>query len=151
MAGDGALTSGEFEAATSPEYYRTMREHLQPFEDASGAVCRAGLRLLSSEVHRQRCVLRAGYLGGRYESAAAYGRTFAQAVSAFTRGKVMRAFQHRASNRSAEERGRLVDEAFERFARKVAARPLSFGIDNVMALLVVVKDPPGGSQGKVEL
>ena len=47
--------------------------------------------------------------------------------------------------------GRLVDEAFERFARKVAARPLSFGIDNVMALLVVVKDPPGGSQGKVEL
>ena len=52
MAGDGALTSGEFEAATSPEYYRTMREHLQPFEDASGAVRRAG-REASGDVRRR--------------------------------------------------------------------------------------------------
>lgn len=143
MVADGALERSEFEAATSPEYFRTLHEHMAPFDDAGGRVRRAGLELVSSEVRIQRCVLRRDYADGRYESAAEYGAAFAKAVSAFTWAKVMRAFE--GSNRTAREQGNLADEVFERFAGKVAARPLAFGIDNVMALLVVEKRPVGES------
>lgn len=150
MVADGALTRKEFESATSPEYYRTLAEHVAPFDDTDGPVRRAGLSLMSAKMQHTRCVLRQRFAQGEFESADEYGEVFAKAVSAFTRGKVMRAFAD--GTRGKDEREALGDETFRRFARTVAARPLAFGIDNVMALLVIGKKaappPPANSSIK---
>lgn len=141
MVRHGRLTQLEYEWATSPEYYRTVSEHTQPFQDKDGPVRQAGLVLRDSHVQVQRCPLRADFVSGKYDTPIAFGRDIANAVSAFAYSKVSRAFKHEENNRSPEECAELVDELFGHFAAAVADIPLSFGIDNVMVVLVIQKDP----------
>ena len=138
----GRLTAEEFALATSPEYYRTLREHVAPFDDPASPVRRAGLTLVSAEMRNERCALRRRFVDGGFESAEAYGRAVASTVGAFTRSKVRRAFDR--STRTADDQAALIDEVYDCFARKVAARPLAFGIDNVMAHLVIAKAAAAG-------
>lgn len=136
MVQDGLLTDLEFEWATSPEYYRTVAEHKKPFEDPSGPVRRAGLLLKSAEVQVSRCPLRAEYVGGKHPNAAEYGRKFAFVTTSFSYHKIARAFKHPGNTRTQGEQKLVIDEAFERFGARVAADPLSFGIDTVCLVMV---------------
>ena len=119
-------------------YFRSHAELAAPFRDADGPVRRkAGLSLISLEIRNERCKLHQRYVDGGFESDRAYGAALASTVSAFSRSKILRAFE--GGSRPSTERLALAEAAFERFGAKVAAEPTAFGIDNVMALLVVAK------------
>lgn len=139
MVNDGLLTDLEFEWATSPEYYRTIAEHKLPFEDPNGPVPKAGLRLKSAEIQVSRCPLRAEWVAGKHASAEEYGKEFAWVCTSFTYHKVMRAFENPSNARPEAEQKKLADEAFARLAKRVAADPLSFGVDTVCLVMVIEK------------
>ena len=105
------------------------------------AVRRAGLRLLHAEVHVARCPHRQDFDDGKYAGDnAAFGRDIAASCSSFMHAKVVRAFAAKDNGRPSEERVALVEEMFARLAARIAARPHAFGIDNVMAMLVIEKE-----------
>lgn len=139
MVKEGRITAKEFEMATSPEYFRTMAECRAPFEDPTSAVSKAGLILKSAEVLHTRCPHRQDWLAGKFSSAEAYGKHLAWVTTAFSRHKVARAFLYPENTRSEEEQTKLVDEMYERFAKRVAADPLIYGLDNISAVMIVEK------------
>jgi len=139
MVDDNMITPLEFEWATSPEYYRTVAEHKKPFEDPEGPVRKSGLVLKSSEIQVSRCPLRAEWVAGKYANAEEYGKEFAWVTTCFSYHKLMLAFQNPSNARPEAEQKRLVDEVFARFAKRVAAEPLSFGIDTVTLVMVMEK------------
>ena len=145
MVADGKLTALEFEWATSPEYYRTVQEHLDPFNQPDSDVCRANLILKSHEVQVSRCPLAAAYARGEYEDAAAFAKHFAWCATSFSFHKLMRAFAHDGNRRPEAERRALVEEIYRRFEKRIEASPEEFGIDTVCLVMVMEKVPAGGS------
>jgi len=139
MMADGLITALEFEWATSPEYYRTLEEHKAPFEDPNSPVRKAGLVLKEAIFHRTECPHRQEWLDGTVESATAYGKEFANVVTAFSRNKCMRAFKHPGNTRTPAEQDKLINEVYERFGARVAAAPASFAIDNICLVMVIEK------------
>jgi len=110
-----------------------------PFEDPNGPVRQAGLVLQSAEVQVSRCPLRQEWKEGKYASAEEYGKHFAWTVTSFAYHKVMRAFQNPSNSRSEEEQKTLAEDIFARLATRVAAEPLSYGIDSVCVVMVMEK------------
>mmetsp|Transcript_8437 Transcript_8437/g.19139 ORF Transcript_8437/g.19139 Transcript_8437/m.19139 type:complete len:392 (-) Transcript_8437:114-1289(-) len=124
MATEGLITQEEVDRTTFYNYYRSVDEHMDTFSEG-GAAHALGLRVKRGETRVVPCPYRAAWMAKRGAQAGTpealeYARGMVPTMRTWSNSTYTSALNE---ERSAEEKGKLVDELFERLAKKTAAEP----------------------------
>eukprot|EP01102_Stenamoeba_stenopodia_P005934 TRINITY_DN16641_c0_g1_i1.p1 TRINITY_DN16641_c0_g1~~TRINITY_DN16641_c0_g1_i1.p1 ORF type:complete len:398 (+),score=90.10 TRINITY_DN16641_c0_g1_i1:2-1195(+) len=150
---ENVISKEEYEKITFPQYYRTRAELLEPFQDPNSPVSKEGLVVECVESHLIRCPYHERYLAslankeqhpkdlkgdqqGEGLTPEEYADVYVPTVRSWSEGLFLSGL---SSSRSLEEKHRIGDEFFKRYARVVASDPTAHGMDYVHEYLLISK------------
>lgn len=133
MAHEGAITEDEYRATNFPQVYRTVEEFTRPFAPG-GAAAEAGLLLEHAETRVVACPFAADFR--QHGDAAAFASAYIPTIRSWSEPVFLAGL---SENRPADDRNRLVDMFYDRYARRVAASPDGHGMDYVHCYLICRK------------
>jgi hypothetical protein len=134
VATDGIITQQEYADTNFPQVYRTVAEFVAPLQDPSSAVYKAGLRLEHVETRVVRCPYARDF--ERHGDAAAFARAYIPTLRSWSEPTFAAGL---APTRSAEERGRILDDFYGRYEALVASAPRGHAMDYVHIYLICAK------------
>ena len=135
---EGVLTEEEGKSINCPAYGRTVEEHEAPFVDADSPVRRAGLKLTHIETVCIPCSNEQRYLKGEM-TRIDYAKKTAASVRTWSYALVSKGL---SKSRSEDEKKRLVDLVYERFAKRLADGTSPPSLPYPLVLSVIEKYPP---------
>ena len=123
MANEGIITQEEVDRTTFFNYYRSDDEHNAAFKEG-GTAHSLGLRVKRAETRVVACPYRAAWIkrgaSAGTPEALDYARGMVPTMRTWSNSTYTSALN---DTRSPEEKGKLVDELFERLAKRAAAEP----------------------------
>lgn len=137
MADEGRITQEEYVNTNFPQHYRKVEEYKAPLEDPSSEVYKAGLRLEQIETKITPCPFAASYKKGNFKSGREFADTYINTLKSWSSGVFLTGL---SDNRSPEEKQKLVDEFYGRYADEIAEKPEDHGMDFVHAYIVIRKE-----------
>ncbi len=138
MRDRGAITDGEYRAGTLQQFYRTVAEFTDPFDDPASPVRRAGLRLDHVSTRVTPCPYAADFR--RHGDAAAFARAYLPTLRSWTESTFLGALD---PSRGSAERQAIVDRFYAAYEADVAASPEGHGMDYVHCFLTITKTADG--------
>lgn len=136
MADEGLITQEEFTNTSILNYYRTIEEHLAPF--TNGVSEEMKLKVVSIETKVTACPYHASWMtpdhGGR--TAEEHSKWFVPTTRTWSNTSYMNGLN---DSRTEDEKNKIVDTLFDRYAAEVAKDPSKHGMDYFHAYLVVEK------------
>ena len=132
---EGIVTGDEYSDMNHVQYYRSEPEWRAPFDDASSAVSRSGLRLLSLETRVAPCPLAADFAVHRDPErfAAIYTSSLRYWSESIYSGALSR-------RRTPEERQAIIERFYAAYGDRVRRRPHEHAMDHVNAYMVIAKE-----------
>ncbi|EGD77481.1 hypothetical protein PTSG_08577 [Salpingoeca rosetta] len=131
MAREGLITDKEVANTNFPHQYRTEDEHRAVFHDAE----LSSLSLDRLETRVTPCPFRQSLLAGKIKPKD-YARTFVPTTRTWSNSTFRSGLSPKHSE---EERDKLVDELFDRYAERISEKPTDHGMDYVHAYFTVSK------------
>ena len=139
---EGLLTEEEGQSINCPAYGRTIEEHQAPFVDADSPVRRAGLKLALIETFCIPCPNEQRFLSGELTKSD-YAKKTAASVRTWSYALVYKGL---SKSRSEEDKERLIDLVYERFANRLADCKSPPSLPYPLVLSVIDKCPPTAIQ-----
>ncbi len=131
---EGRIDRDEYVAMTLPQYYNTVEEFTAPLVDPDDPVCQAGLRLEHVETRVVRCPFAADF--EQHGDVERFVQGYIPTIRTWNES-IWAAALHR--ERPVDERARIIEDYYARYADRVRAEPEGHGMDYVHAYLVIAK------------
>ena len=131
----GLIGKDEVARATFPQYYRSVAEFRAPFDDAGGAVRRAGLVLEECFTVLTPCPYAARFAAGE-GTAAEFARAYVPTLRSWSESMFFGALD---PARAEAERRAIIDRFYASYEAEVAADPAGHAMDYVHCFMRVRK------------
>ncbi len=129
------ITETEYKAMTLPQYYNTVEEFSQPFNDPDNAVYKAGLRLSEIKTATVECPFAADF--EQHNDAEKFAQAYIPTIRSWNESIFHGAL---ATDRPAQERRDLIENYYGTYQNQVAQNPQGHGMGYVHAYLSIVKE-----------
>jgi len=135
LANEGRITSSEYLATNFPQVYRTAAEFTAPLRDRESPVYRAGLRLEHVEERHLVCPYARAF--AEHGDPVRFAREYIPTLRSWSEPTFAGGLD---AGRSPADRMAILDEFYDRYERRVAARPEGHGMDYIHVHLVCAKE-----------
>jgi len=134
LLAEGAIGEAEYRAMTLPQYYKSVAEFRAPFDDAEGAVARAGLRLEHCETRVVGCPFAAAFRdhGDRER----FARDYIPTLRSWSESTFLGALDE---SRPEDERRAIVANFWESYSDLVRASPEGHAMDYVHIYMTIAR------------
>ena len=130
----GAITAGEYQGMTLPQYYKDLGEFTGSLKDSSDPLYRAGLRLEHAETRVVACPYAAEFK--RHGDAAAFAKAYIPTMRSWTESTFFAALD---GGRPLSERQGIIDRFYGTYEERVRNDPAGHGMGYVHAYLTIAK------------
>ena len=131
---EGVITAEEYLHMNHVQYYKTVEEWREPFDDAGGPVWRSGLRLRSIENRVVPCPFAARFK--QHRDVERFVGEYIPGIRYWSESIYAGAL---SSRRSVEERGEIIEHYYQTYAERVRSSPDDHQMDHVNAYIVIEK------------
>ncbi len=135
MADSGMITEEEYQATVFPQFYKTIDQFREPFDDPNSKIRKAGLILDSIYTGTLKCPYRAEF--NRIGDAVAFADAYVPTLRSWSET----VFKHALNqSRPSDERQRIVDYFYDSYNQLVRQEPERHSMDYVHTYMVVTKN-----------
>ena len=135
MVDNGMITEKEYQATAFPQFYKTIDQFREPFDDSSSEVRTAGLTLDMIYTGTLKCPYRAEF--NRVGDAVAFADAYVPTLRSWSETVFKRALNQ---SRPGEEQQQIVDYLYNSYNQLVRQEPHRHSMDYVHTYMVVTKN-----------
>ncbi|MBX2838615.1 MAG: class I SAM-dependent methyltransferase [Gammaproteobacteria bacterium] len=129
---DGVITDEEYQAMTLPQYYNTVEEFSEPFEDSNNAVYKKGLRLEEISTAVVACPFAEDFK--QHGDAKRFAKEYIPTIRSWNESIYYGAL---SANRSLEERQEIINAYYAAYQSQVESNPSEHGMGYVHAYMSI--------------